>query len=254
MNDVPVSISLLEEPELEIEAVDGDGISTRQTVRDLKLDPNAEIVHTISVPPDLASISLRLRGRVQNLGTHERDEVSAASATFQLNGVDREPAIGFPILGRDDAGYFVDYLGKNGEPLAGRALALRFAHEDFADPFDVSLQTDSSGRARLGELDAIARVDVTAAGQKTGVWPLRERFARVPGELHGVAGQTLRVPLDRPRRGSSADRCRSSSCAWASPRSTRPTSSRSSADPSRCAVSPPAITRCGCPARRKRST
>ena len=40
----------------------------------------------------------------------------------------------------------LDVLGKDGEPRAGRVVALRLTLEDYADDFEVRLQTDANGR------------------------------------------------------------------------------------------------------------
>jgi hypothetical protein len=98
------------------------------------------------------------------------------------------------LLGLTPEGYVVDVLGKNGEPKAGRAVTLTFSHRDYTDAFTTTLKTDARGRVRLGALDGI--VAVSAGGLPEGArwWRLTQARRDWPAVVHGVEGETIRIP------------------------------------------------------------
>src|SRR5262249_4381835 len=156
----PVPLALLEQPELVIATVDRDGVPATRTERNLVLEAGLEFAPEIQVPENLASLVVTLRGRVQGLARREPVELAAAPGAFGLNRSDAARWTSAPLLGRSQDGWFLDVLGKNGEPKPDRALGVRLVLRDYTDPLDVPLKTDARGRVRLGELPGVDAVEL----------------------------------------------------------------------------------------------
>lgn len=193
VNGVPVSRTILEHVRLDLTSVDLDGVSTTDTVSDLTLSDDQDLVHSFRVPPRLASITLTLRGQVKSLSTNRPIDVQAAQ-TFALNEIEKTPAIEDLHFSRSGTDYVVDVFGRTGEPRANRPIALTLKHEDFRDPVQVTLRSDEAGRIHLGALDRISWVTATGPEGTEHQWPLRPDRQSCGQSLHGLAGETLDVP------------------------------------------------------------
>jgi len=188
-----VSTRLLTQPTLTIVATDLDGLSTTQDVRELTLVDGRELVHEIGVPERLAMLQISLRARVRDLAGKDVDLVSATT-TVAVNGVDQTPATSNVLLLRTPEGWSLDVRGRDGEAKPGQVCQLRLQHRDYRESVDVSLQTDATGRIALGELAGVQSVHVRQPNGHEETFPLEPARARLPESLHGLAGETLRVP------------------------------------------------------------
>ena len=188
----PIALRLLQEPVLTLVATDLDGLATTQEVRGLALVDERELLHELGVPERLQSLAVSLRGFVTDLAG-ERVELASATTAFRVNGIDTTTATACPQLLRTSAGYALELRGKDGEPRAGRALALSLSARDFVDPLEVRLQTDAHGRIELGALEGIESLTLDYGGA-TSELRLREAACRSPASLQGLVGETLRVP------------------------------------------------------------
>lgn len=185
---------LLEDAALRIDAVDLDGTPTSSVVRDLELTTDGEYVHTFAVPDRLQHVSFRLSGRVESAIGGEDQRLEAASRTHSINGIDATTHTTQLLLSRDATGYALDVLGKNGEARPGAIVSVELRHADFRDAFTIQLETDERGRATLGTLPGIAFVNVGGPNGIARSWRLRGGERSLPGAVHGIAGETLRVP------------------------------------------------------------
>ncbi|MBM4061598.1 MAG: hypothetical protein FJ265_10965, partial [Planctomycetes bacterium] len=187
-----VAIQLLAEPVVTITATDLDGTSTTKEVRDLRLLDDREAVTEIAVPERLQSLQVTLRGKVKDLAGKDVD-LAAPSVAFTLNGIDPTPATGSVMLVRTQGGYTLELRGKNGEVKPGQTTRVMLAHRDYRARIEVPMQTDAGGRVELGALPGIDWVGCDAAGGEGG-FRLGAGSWRVPARVHGLAGETLRVP------------------------------------------------------------
>ena len=87
VNNVPVSLKLLEEPRLVLESTDRNDVSSSMEVPELSLIAGEEAVHELKVPDDLASLRVTVHARVRNLSLGEDQELTD-SRTFAVNGID----------------------------------------------------------------------------------------------------------------------------------------------------------------------
>jgi hypothetical protein len=187
-----VGIELLQKPELTIVATDIDGITTTEHIRDIKLVDEREFVHEFAVPARLASLTISLSGTLRTLrgddivlNTHEQ--------TFRVNGDDTTATTYGSQLVRTVEGHSIELRGKNGEPKPNRVVAIKLWHPDFRDAMELSLRTDATGRIELGPLAGFDCVQFDSDGAQQWI-PLDTAHANLPSALHGLAGETLRVP------------------------------------------------------------
>ena len=197
-NGVPVSLAVLEQPELVVTATDVRGTPSVLEVPNFALDPDGETVRELRVPPNARELHVQVRGRVQPLTDSEPRTLESDVRTFPLNGIDATPLTACPLLGRSADGYFLDLLGKSGEPRAGVPLALTLELRDYTEDLRVSLQTDAAGRIRLGPLSGVRAVSSSGFPGNGLTWRLEREQRTYPARIQGPAGATLRVPYPGP--------------------------------------------------------
>ena len=189
----PVSLELLEDMTLEIQATDLDGTTSTQVERDLEWSAREETTHGFKVPPRVQGLVFVLRGTVKGaVGTEH--PVSATHA-LQLNGIEAEACTTGVHLVRSAEGYRLHVLGKNGEPRRGVALTVQLYYRDYSLHTVSRLKTDEQGYAQLGDLRGVSQLDAqTPDSGASAVWPLTRGTWELPTVLQGVAGKPLQVP------------------------------------------------------------
>ncbi len=190
LNGIPVSRTLLSDVRLTITSVDHDEISTSKTVAGLQLSDNQDLTHEIRVPERTSKLTARLEASIKLRTTGKSFEVSS-NQSWQINAIDKTSEIAMANLIRSDEGYAIELVGKNGEPMAARAVNLRVKHRDFTDEFTTTLQTNSDGIARLGMLDDIERV----ATGKHFAWQLRSNSHTFPRSIHANVDEIITLPI-----------------------------------------------------------
>jgi len=185
---------LLEEPRLVLRSLDLQGISTEKEFPGLELREDAETICEILVPENAVSLTATLKARVQNVSQNKKQDL-AGSVTFTLNGIDRSQAVQDLHASRTAAGYLVELRGKNGEPLPGEPLACAFKHRLFRNEVHADLKTDERGRAWLGQLEGLEWFRVKEPAGREQQWFTSRGACAYPAQLHGRAGETLRVPV-----------------------------------------------------------
>ncbi len=193
LNEVPVTLSAMEEVTLTITSIDREGVRTSKEVEDVALFEDRETVHAFPVPPDLASVSFRLAGNV-DLVSRGGDQPLSASRTFRINGIDRTDVIEDLHLVRSREGYALHLLGKSGEPRAHCPVAVALHHRAFRDKTEVLLQTDAKGVIRLGTLPGIRKLEATRSGGASHTWFLGAALNTMPARIHARPGGVVRVP------------------------------------------------------------
>src|SRR5690606_1239689 len=189
----PLAIDLLEEPVLSITATDHQGGETRQDVHGIELADDRETIHEFSVPEGVLALRAALSGRIQPT-TGGEPVALATEQNFAWNGIETTPLTGSPLLRRTAEGWFLDYLGKDGEPKVGRAVDVELFHEDYTDPIRVTLRTDENGTIALGALPGTRAVATSGFPDGTRRFELRTAARTLPAVVHQVAGRVLRVP------------------------------------------------------------
>ncbi len=198
LNGTPVSSKLLEQVKLQIVSTDHDGVASSTEIPNFKLFEDRESTHEFSVPPRTQSLSFQLIGQVKVLSTNATINL-AANESFTFNEMDRTDKIEDLHLVRTSAGYFVELLGKTGEPKTSRPMLVVLKHRDFRDPVTLSFKSDKSGRVSLGQLEDIVAITATGPEGTQHAWPIRPDEHVYSQSLHGRVGEVLTLPyLPKP--------------------------------------------------------
>ncbi len=195
----PAPYELLEDMRLLITSTDQEGVSSTQTVEDLKFENDQDLVHTFAVPDRLHTLHFSLTATVKNLSQNKDVSLSTSDA-FAVNEIDRTENIAdFHLLQNAD-GYMLDVLGKTGEPRMDLPVQVILKHRDFKQQVHVNLKTNGDaergkvGRIVLGKLQDIERIVVKAPGLPDRTWELEGDGFTYGRSLHGKVGVVLRVP------------------------------------------------------------
>jgi len=206
---------LLQRTALRIEMSDDEGTPSTQVVEPFELSDEAESVHQISVPANLASITFTLTAEVVRQSNGEKQELSC-SESLTMNAQERthfmeDFYIKFGRGGRmrksgdsmEDVGdapaaagdegeegcYALYCLGKSGEPIRGRQVRLRLQHQYLTQwvgeqPW-LELVTDERGCIRLGPLRHVTSLSLTPVGSNPRTTPQRNEWSLSPTAHHG---------------------------------------------------------------------
>lgn len=194
VSGVPIDIGLLEKVKLSIASTDSENIPTTSDITDIKLSNDSETVHEFRVPETLRLITFRLSGEIRNI-SRNKSETLSVSVDYALNAIDATEHVEDLHVGREDGHYILSVLGKTGESKDGRPVNLTVKHRDFADSFDVVLQSDGTGRLDLGALPDIEWVRASLPGGTTHTWTPCSDLHTYPAAIHALAGEDILVPL-----------------------------------------------------------
>ncbi|GJM23143.1 MAG: hypothetical protein DHS20C15_30580 [Planctomycetota bacterium] len=186
-------LSLLENVVIEIRAMGYDGVESALDLRDPELHDDAEFVHELEVPKDLAHLTVQMRATIRSLSAGSDVELESGRSRFELNAIRPTQAVRTPLLGRNEQGYVFDLLGRTGEPLADVPVRFEFTHRDVSKAATVTLKTNADGRIELGELPGIWQLRQRLTnGHDT--WDLRFNERSLPQAITAARGDVLRVP------------------------------------------------------------
>ena len=190
----PISLKLLEKPQLTILATDLDGLPTTQTTGDLGLSDSGELIHKFLVPQRLANIQFKLSGKVTNRSRDQRDEVSAEES-LACNGNLRGNNIGSFYLQPNANEFRLLVLGRNGEPIPKLPVTLSIQSREVTTPVNLTLATDANGEVDLGKLPAILSVNCSAQGVEPRTFALEQVVRAWPGRIHTASVSPIVLPL-----------------------------------------------------------
>ncbi len=193
LNGHPISLSLLEDVRLSIESADHDGVSSSREIPDFKVSEDKESVFEFQVPDKLSNIRFTLTAKVKNISRDKKEDLSD-SAGFAINGIETTLSTEDIFLSHADAEYLLEALGKNGEPKAYRPISIEIKHRCFRETIPLSLQSDASGRIKLGKLEDIERIRASL-GSVSHTWFPSKAFVRYPANIHAKVGETIRLPF-----------------------------------------------------------
>ncbi len=197
LNGYPASLDLLEQIKLSITTFDHESRPTRIEVPIAKLDHRAEFTHEFRVPERTHRIETFLEAKIESLTeakkVHLRDEF-----VLSINDADHGYQTANPHLVKSSDGYFLEILGKNGEPFADLSVPLVFKHLDFRKTRNHTLKTDEKGRIELGLLPNLEWLQARAP--QTHKWELG-KYARghsqLPNLVHAKMGESVFLPFPR---------------------------------------------------------
>lgn len=195
LNDTRAALGILENPVLTVAVVDARGTTTSQDFPAPNLSMAEELVHEFRVPGELRRLDVSLRARVRNLSLAKTVDVASETARFEINLIQPTAQTWAPMLGHNSKGYYVDLLGKDGEPKPDLAVQLVMRHRDYVDAVPVTLKTDDKGRIELGALPGITYLTCsTGLPRQANTWALERKHRSYPRRMHGLEGETLALP------------------------------------------------------------
>jgi hypothetical protein len=208
LNGTRISLKALEEPTLLLTTVDREGISATQTLEKFPLFEDRVSSHTFQVPENLVQLSFSLTAKVQNMSQNKKETLTD-SANLVLNQIDTTDKIEALHLARTSvegaSQYFLELLGKTGEPRPDRPVNLTLKHRDYRDLIQTACQTAPDGRVLLGALEGIEWIEANGPEGVPNRWELKHDQRSWPTTLHGRVGEPLRVPvMENPPSGASA--------------------------------------------------
>lgn len=190
----PMSLKLLEKPQLTISATDLDGLPTTQTTGDLELNDSGELVHKFLVPQRLANIEFKLTGKVYNRSRDVRDELSSQES-FACNNNLRSNNIASFYLQPSSSETRLLVLGRNGEPVPKLPVTLQITSRVVTMPVNVTLATDANGEVNLGLLADILFVACSAQGVEARTFALDQVVRSWPTQIHQSTDSPIVLPL-----------------------------------------------------------
>ncbi len=185
-----VSLAQLEKPTLTIVSTDLDGIDATQTIPNIKLSDNGELVHSFLVPQRLASIAVSLGGQVLKLSNDSRVPVSA-SHSIAINGMAKTSHVRDFFLTQTDKGNFLEVRGRNGEPATRVPVQLEFKMFGIGPTTNIRLATNENGVIDLGPLTFVERFKASADSMVFRDFFLTKLSPTWPATYHALSGQPI---------------------------------------------------------------
>ncbi|MGL4399016.1 MAG: hypothetical protein ACRCXD_04035, partial [Luteolibacter sp.] len=183
------------DPALILKAELVGGVTTERVIaEDLKLTPVLEV--PFQVPADLLKLTLTLRGTVTPATGGDPVKLSA-DQSYEINGDLKESRIGTAFFSPTAGGHRLEVRGRNGEPLASRAVMLKFTHPGYDETISLQVRTDANGRIDLGRLDGIEWLHATGTDIGTSVYQPKLRTVSPTTHVQTAVGSEIRLPLER---------------------------------------------------------
>lgn len=194
----PVPLELLQQPTLTLTAGLLGGATVERVIA-AGVEPSGPFTAPFHVPADARSLTFRLTGRVEVRADARPLELSA-QRTLRINGIFDTPRIAAAFFTPVPGGHLLEVRGRNGEPVAGRTVPLRFRHRDFDHPLELRLRTDADGRIDLGPLPDVSEVTTAADWLEPATYHPAAllHHAPLPSLLHLAADEKLTLALPLP--------------------------------------------------------
>lgn len=190
----PISLEAIESGKISITTTDLDGVTSVNESSDVEFFNNRETVSSFRVPNRLQSVSVEVSGEIPPVsGSREPIEISAVRS-FHVNGIDTQATTFDSYLSREEDQWFLEVLGKSGEPIDEQAVSLEFKHESFSMSLRTSCKTDPEGRVALGSLPGIERVALSGNGLQSRSWDLDQEKDYHLRTIHAREGAPIVIP------------------------------------------------------------
>lgn len=197
VNGQPASAKSLQKVKLVVRSIDRKGTESVTEVPDFKLFDDRESLHEIRVPERLMGLTVELRAQIEKISEGGKTVDLTASRAYALNGIDNTGEVAELHLSQIGGEFFLEALGKTGEPLADRAVSVSLKHRDFNNPIQFTLKTNQQGRIGVTTLLDHEQLSAQGDGFRQRTWNLADFRAknRVPASLHAKAGEIVRLPF-----------------------------------------------------------
>ncbi|QDV05266.1 hypothetical protein Poly30_07620 [Planctomycetes bacterium Poly30] len=195
LNGRRIPMAAVKDATLYVTATTKDGTRSQSVATGFDFTESGDIVHEITVPERVDTLTVMLRVTVRSLSLGEDVVLDGAPTSFPVNQSHTESPFHSYLTQNPDDGYAVDLLGRAGEPITDTEVQISLTNRMVGVTESVRLKTDERGRVRLGPLADIDSLRVISPSNATNAWDIRTLpAAGLPGQLHAQAGQPLRVP------------------------------------------------------------
>ncbi|MBF0409081.1 MAG: hypothetical protein HQM10_17165 [Candidatus Riflebacteria bacterium] len=193
VNGVPVDIDLLKETSLTVSMLDRNDISTVREIKKAVFKNDQDTEFEMKIPEKLETLNFTIKGKVDSLTTGKPVDLSV-QGKVSINGIDRTGQMEDIHFSRFGRNYFLEVLGKTGEPKPERPVNIEFKHKNFRCTLSITLQTDEKGRIELGELTDIEKVFVSTQTGCSKFWYTMKNKYSLPSVIHDIAGNQIKIP------------------------------------------------------------
>jgi len=193
LNDIPIPCELIENAELNISITSIDDISIDKSFTDIKFDNNKEATFEFTVPENVIKISANLKGsiKISSQSGNKKYDINE-SRTFGFNEIDSTDEIIDIQLKKNDSGYYLIVLGKNGEKISNYVVELEMNHIFVSKQIKATLQTDENGIIELGELSFVKDLYCNINKYKK-YWNLSPKQFEVPRRIVIAEGEEINL-------------------------------------------------------------
>ncbi|KAI7858568.1 hypothetical protein BDC45DRAFT_554138 [Circinella umbellata] len=185
--DQPVPLQLLEAVTFTVEAINNRDVKSTFTQHVSEAKTTMEFEFT--PPSSLRSLTFYIRGQVKSADGTMSYDVAAQDTTFFTS----LEAMSSAYLRTDSNGYFIQVLGKNGEPQRNADVHIKLTHAMAVNtPIEQNLRSNDKGIIRLGKLENISRIEIQTPVRKD--WPLLAPNAKLLRRMHQQADTSFKIP------------------------------------------------------------
>ncbi|KAI9271588.1 hypothetical protein BDA99DRAFT_602382 [Phascolomyces articulosus] len=185
--DQPVPLQLLESVTFTVEATNNRDVKSTFTQHVSQVKPTMEFEFT--VPNALSGLSFHLRGQVKAADGTSTHDVEASYSTYFTAMQTMSSA----YLRTGPDGYFIQVLGKNGEPQRNVDVQIDLTHTMVVfTPIEQKLRTNDKGIIHLGKLEHVSNISIRTPVHKE--WPLLVPNPTLPWRMHQQADTSFKIP------------------------------------------------------------
>ncbi|KAL6589021.1 hypothetical protein U3516DRAFT_675727 [Neocallimastix sp. 'constans'] len=191
--NVPIPCELIENAELNISIKSIDNISVDKTFTDVKFKSETDATFEFTVPENVASITASLKGsiKISSQSGNKKYEIDE-SKTFNFNEIDSHDEFIDIQLKKNNSGYYLIVLGKNGEVISNYVVLLKMEHIFVKKIMDTTLQTDENGIIELGKLPYIRKLTCNINNNYKS-WDIISKHCNTPNQIVISEGDVINI-------------------------------------------------------------
>ena len=190
----PISFDNVESATLEMNSLDLDGQSSSTMISKVELLGDREFMHEFRVPNRVTAVTATLRVKVKVASQGGEVKELEQTSSFAVNGTQSGVKVNDSFLKKVDGEYFVQILGRNGEPAGGQVATVIFEGMGSKYSVDEYLRTDENGTIHLGALSGLKRVEIRTGKQRRS-WNLETDQREHNNLVTFPEGDDLKVPF-----------------------------------------------------------
>jgi len=154
------SLDRIESSQVILSATLRDGQEIELVRESIKLSSNDFLPLSFTVPQNLFQLQIEVTSKLKPIAGRETPKVSATKQLV-VTPAPKANRLAHHYFYQVGETWFLQCLGRNGEPWPDVTVTAEFSHRDFTKPIRHKLVTDTDGIIELGKLSNITRVGVS---------------------------------------------------------------------------------------------